>query len=175
MIEVKTKYDLDTHKEFFRFLFFRGKYYRYKQLAFTITGAFMVMLWVTFFFIIPDSFIANIFLAIGIVLVLWAQMVPAILSRQNTKEASDLSQTGLDIAFDEGRISIKSPGESPEETSALPYEKVFGAYETKNDFYIFITRSHPFIVSKKDFVKGSPDDLKMLFQTKMAKNFVICK
>jgi len=175
MIEVKTKYDLNTHKEFFRFLFFGGKYYRYKQPVFAIIGAFMVMLWFIFFFIIPESFIANIFLAIGVVLVQWAYMMPVVLSRQNAKEVAELSQTGLDIVFDERRISIKSAGESPEETSALPYEKVFGVYEAKNDFYIYITRAHPFIVSKKDFVKGSPDDLRTLFQAKMAKNFVICK
>ena len=175
MIEIKTKYDLDTHKEFLRFLFFRGKHYRYKQSAFTAAGIFLLVLWFVFFFVIPGGYPALLFLLIGIVIILWAQLIPAVLSRQNAREASELSQNGLEIVFDENRFSIISEGETLNDTSALPYEKVFGAYEARNDFYIFITRAHAFIVSKKDFVKGSPDELRTLFQTKMTNNFVICK
>jgi len=175
MIEVKTKYDLDTHKEFLRFLFFRGRFYRYKQIAFTIMGILLLLLWFLFYFIIPEGFVALIFMWIGIILILWAHMVPALLSWQNAREASKIKQSGLEIVFGEDRISITTAGESAEDTSALPYEKVFGAYETKNDFYIFITRAHAFIVSKKDFVKGVPGDLRTLLKTKMKKNFVLCK
>ena len=175
MIEVKTKYNLEIHKEFLRFLYFRGKYYRYKQLTFTITGILLIALWIVFYCLMPGGFLVILLLLFGIMVLLWAHMVPFILSKQNIREVSAISQSELDIVFDENRISIFSAGESPDIANTLRYEAIYRAYEAKNDFYIFITRKHAFIVPKKDVVAGSPDELRTLLQTKMRKRFVICK
>jgi len=175
MIEVKTKYNLETHREFLRFLFFRGKYYRYKQQAFSILGALLIVLWVVFYFLLDCGPSALLLLAVGIVVILWATLVPFILSRQNAREASKLSQNGLDVIFDDDRVSVMSDGEGPDKASLLRYKDIYHAYEAKNDFYIFITREHAFIVSKKDFIPGDAAGLRGLLRAKLGKEFVICK
>jgi len=175
MIEVRTKYNLETHKEFLHFLFFRGKYYRYKQMAFTLTGILLIVLWYVFYCIMSGGFLAILLLLVGIMVILWAHLVPLALSRQNSREASSISQTGLDIVFDEDCLSIFSVGENPATASRLRYETLYNAYEAKGDFYVFITREHVFIVSKNDFITGSPDELRTLLQAKMGKLLMICK
>jgi len=175
MIEVKTKYTLEMHKEFLRFLFFRGEHYRQKQTSYTLLGILLIALWLALFFTTPFSYIPAVLLAVGVFLLLWAHMIPALLSRQNNKEASDLMQAGLDIVFDENDLSLSSEADSVSGTSKLRYSALYKVYETKNDFYIFLTPAHAFLVSKTDFIKGVPGDLRSMLQAKLNDLFVICK
>ena len=175
MTIVKTKYTLETHKEFFRFLFYRGKYYRFKRVSFSVLGILLIMLWLVFYFIIPCGFPAPLLLAAGIIILLWAHLVPIMLSKQNIKEASGLSQTELSIVFNESNIFVLSGKDDGDSNSELRYEKLYKIYETRNDFYVFITYEHAFIVLKKDLTSGALEDLRTLFRAKMDKDFVICK
>jgi len=175
MIEVKTKYTLEMHREFLRFLFFRGENYRYKRQSFSVLGILLFALWFVLYMTTPFSYIPAVLLAVGVFVLLWAHLIPAMLTKQNTKEASCLMQSGLDIVFDENDISISSEADSISGTSKLRYKALFKVYETKKDFYIFLTPVHVFLVSKRDFVTGAPDDLRTLFQSKIDDLFVICK
>jgi len=175
MIEVKTKYTLEMHKEFLRFLFFRGECYRQKQMSFTMLGILLIVLWLVLFFTTPFSYIPTVLLAVGVFVLLWAHMIPALLTRQNNKEASSLMQAGLDIVFNEDDLSISSEADTVSGTSKLRYKAINKVYETRKDFYIFLTPAHAFLVSKNDFVTGEPDDLRNLFRAKLDDLFVICK
>lgn len=84
-------------------------------------------------------------------------------------------QTGLNIVFDENDISISSEADTISGTSKLRYTGLYKVYETKKDFYIFITPVVAFLVSKMDFLSGSPDKYRDLLQLKIGDRFVICK
>ena len=175
MIEVRTKYTPEMHKEFLRFLFFRGETYRYKQRTFTVLGILLIVLWFVLYFSLPFSFLPAVLLAVGIFVLLWAHLIPAVLSKQNTKEASSLLQAGLDIVFEEDDLSMSFVSDPECGTSKLLYKMLDKVYETKNDYYIFLTPAHAFLVSKTDFVSGSADELRALFQAKLDDRFIICK
>jgi len=175
MIEVKTKYTLEMHKEFLRFLFFRGKYYRYKQKFFSILGILLIALWGVLFFTTPFEVLPVILLAVGVFVLLWVHMVPSVLSKQNAKEAGSLTQSGLDIVFTEDDISISAIADNYSSASKLRYKALHKVYETKKDFYIFLTPVHAFLVSKMDFINGSACGLRELFQNKADDLFEICK
>ena len=175
MIEVKTRYTLEMHKEFLRFLFFRGEYYRYKQRSFSLLGILLIVLWGVLYYTTPFSYLPVVFLGVGVFVLLWAHFVPSVLSRQNAKEASSLMQSGLNIVFDENVISISSEADNLIGTSRLRYKALFKVYETKNDFYIFLTPVHAFLVSKIDIIQDAPEALRTLFQAKIGDLFVVCK
>jgi len=175
MIEVKTKYTLEMHKEFLSFLFFRGEYYRYKRRSFTMLGLLLIVLWGILYFSMHFSLLPCILLAVGIFVLLWAHLIPHVLSKQNTKEASSQTQSGLNIVFGENDISISSEGDNMSGTSKLRYKALFKVYETKKDFYIFLTPVVAFLISKTGFISGSPDELKVLLQPKIGDLYVVCK
>ena len=175
MIEVKTKYTLEMHKEFLSFLFFRGEYYRYKRRSFTWLGILLIVLWGILYFSMSFSLLPCILLAVGIFVLLWAHLIPAVLSRQNVKEASSIMQTGLNIVFGEKDISISSEADTISGTSKLRYNALYKVYETKKDFYIFVTPVVAFLVSKMDFLRGAPDEFRALLQLKIGERIVICK
>jgi len=175
MTIVKTKYTLETHKEFLRFLFYRGKYYRYKRTAFTLLGLSLIFLWFMFYLVIPCGFPAILLLALGIIVLLWAQLVPTTLSKQNAKEASRLTQCEMNIVFIDNSVTILSEEGDGYSANVLLYENLYRIYETRKDFYVFITVEHAFIVSKNELSDDTQKELEILFQTKMDKDFVICK
>jgi len=175
MIEVRTKYTPEMHKEFLRFLFFRGESYRFKQRSLTALGILLIVLWLVLYITTPFNIMLVVLLAVGIFVLLWTHLIPAVLSKQNARETSSLTQTGLYILFDENDLFISFDGEPQSCMSKLPYKALDKVYETKNDFYIFLTPANAFLVSKSDFISGSADELRVLFQAKLNGRFVICK
>ena len=175
MIEVRTKYTPEMHKEFLRFLFFRGESYRYKQRTFTVLGILLIVLWFVLYFSMPLNLLPIVLLAVGIFVLLWTHLIPAVLSKQNAKETSSLRQAELYIIFNEDDISISFEGDPQSGMSSLLYKALYKVYETKNDFYLFLTPANALLVSKSDFISGSADELRTLFLAKLNGSFVLCK
>jgi len=175
MIEAKTKYTPEMHKDFLLYLFFRGPHYRYKQKTFTMLGILLIVLWGALYFTTPFSYLPVVLLAVGIFVLLWAHLVPALLSKQNTKEVSSLMQTGLNILFNENDISISSEGDSSNSASKMRYNALYKVCETSKAFYVFLTPVHAFLISKTDFLNSTPNDFRSLLQTKIGDLFEICR
>ena len=81
-------------------------------------------------------------------------------------------KTTYDYEFLPQMMRVKSKCGSKEMSAEFEYSKIFGAYETKNNFYIYLRKDkknpaldRALLMNKKDVVEGSVEALRGIFIT----------
>lgn len=175
MIEIETQYTLDAYKEYTWFAMFRGKHYRAHKVAFAFLTAFAIfLLCISVFWLHRDLAIAVSAFSVVCCVVLY--IVALVRPGQYYKKSPLLFQTKIKFVLDDDALSMTQAGAIASGTSTMRYDALYRAYETKNAFYLYISPLQAYLLTKKDVVKGTPEELRALLQSKLPpKKYVICK
>ena len=176
MVEVRTKYTLETYSEFLKFSFFRGKHSRLgHQIYRVIEIILVVMFFVLIFGFLQFPYPPVLFLVVAAFLFAAQNIIPGLFARSYAKKAAGLFNVGLDIAFKKNNVYISTTGESEETATKMPYNLIVRAFEVSNAYYLYIVHGQELILSKKDFINDNPDDLRIMLEEKIGKRYVLCK
>lgn len=175
MIEIETQYSLETYTKYFWFAQFKGKYYRFVKATFHFVSALMIFLLFQSFFWRHSSSAITVF-AVGSAICVLIYVMSYIRPKQYVKKCPLLFQTKNIFVFNDDAILLSQEGNIACGTGTVKYEALYKAYETNHAIYLYISPVQAYLLSKKDFVKGTPDQLRILLQTKLSpKNYVLCK
>ena len=153
MIEVKTHITPAIYR---RFCWFGVRYHNRKInrivfvlcLLYLILGVFSTDIGSLIQAIVTDIIVAALMLSIYIVSI--SRMV------KNFPQNNPMAADAIDIfSFDD-------------ETIEFSYDIFFNVYETKDSFYLYNSNLTAYLLPKSDFTQGTPEELRQLFQTKLA-------
>ena len=153
MIEVKTHITPAIYR---RFCWFGVRYHNRKInrivfvlcLLYLILGVFSTDIGSLIQAIVTDIIVAALMLSIYIVSI--SRMV------KNFPQNNPMAADAIDIfSFDDERIEFS-------------YDIFFNVYETKDSFYLYNSNLTAYLLPKSDFTQGTPEELRQLFQTKLA-------
>ncbi|MFC4652146.1 YcxB family protein [Lactococcus nasutitermitis] len=71
------------------------------------------------------------------------------------------------LQFTDEQVTIESTGDLQNGTSEMKYESFTSVRETADSFYLYISNSAAFLLTKSDFTQGTPDELRQLLQEKI--------
>ncbi|MDR0840441.1 MAG: YcxB family protein [Christensenellaceae bacterium] len=81
-----------------------------------------------------------------------------------------------EFSFNADDFAQIQTGDLAEGQSRAKYESIFKVYETEHYFFILPLPGQAYIVPKRDFVEGTPLELRVLLQAKLPpEKYVICK
>lgn len=174
MIEINITYTLEIYKEFFWFSLFRGKYYRYGKMVFPIITILSLTISILSFF--TDDLLLKILpIAMTVICVLF-YLIAFLKPKIYFKKSPALFQSSMKIIFNKDDFSSLQTGDMASGTGVIKYEALHKAYETQNAFYLYLTPGQAILISKKDFVNGTTEELRDLLQSKLQKNkYIFCK
>ena len=175
MIEIETIYTYESYKQYYWFSLFRGKYYRYGKAVlhfFTVLAIALVILSVTLHYRVLTSIIA----AIGAVILISYHILAFVRPKRYVRQSPSFFQTGHTFIFDEDSLSIMQTGEIASGSSTAQYSALIKVYETREMFYVYVSPVQAFLLAKKDIVKGTPEELRGLLQSKLPHGkYILCK
>ena len=175
MIEVNTKYTYEGYKQYYWFSLFRGKYYRYSKVIFhifTVLAVVIAILAFTWLHSVPAAAISTV----GTVAFFWLYLMSIIRPKRYVKQSPALFQSGYTFIFDEDSFSTMTTGDITSGTSTAQYSALIKVYETIEVFYVYITPVQAYLLPKKDIVKGTPEELRGLLQSKLPQGkYILCK
>jgi len=172
VFEAKTKYTKESFIEFQRFSMFRRG----------ASGKTMIILEAILFIIGIAAFVAaylenDISIIFYGVLCLFLAVFYLFLPQINyyliIKKSRAFFDIGVDYSFFNDRFIAVTENDVVKGTSEVKYEGLFKICETKDCYYLYITRAQSFLLGKDGFTKGTPEGLTaMLTKTLPEKKFV---
>lgn len=66
-------------------------------------------------------------------------------------------------------VDVKSGSSASEDSKDFPYAELNKVYETKDFFYVFVTKSYAYMLDKSGIEKGSVEDAENIFSEKLTK------
>lgn len=158
--ENKTKY---SQKEYDIFL------ESYKNEYATSENAYIVV-YTTFFgfcmilAFIEKEFLLGIALLIGLLIYLWYKVIRPNKLVEKTKKSQKVSGSFVNnYDFYQNYFKV----ENSEGKAQILYFKLYRVVETKDYFYIYVSRQYAFIVSKAGFTKGNKEDFSKFIKKKV--------
>ena len=175
MVELGTKYTYESYKQYYWFSLFRGKYYRYSKVMFRFFTALSIVIAILSFTWL-NSVLAAVISTVGIIAFFWIYLMSFVRPKRYVKQSPALFQSGYTFIFDEDNFSIMQTGDITSGTSTAQYSALIKVYETKEMFYVYVTPVQAYLLPKKDIVKGTPEELRALLQSKLPKGkYILCK
>jgi len=84
-------------------------------------------------------------------------------------------QADHEFIFNDDSINTTTTGDMSTGASTIKYEAVYKVYETDNAFYIFLSPKQALLLTKKDIVAGTSEELRKLLQSKIAhEKYILC-
>ena len=106
----------------------------------------------------------GILIIIGILIFLFYKLIRPILKEKKNRSAEKISGSYVNhYKFYQNYFEIHNP----EGDAKVSYLKVYKIIETKESYYIFLTREDAFIVSKLGFLKGNELDFTKFLKKKL--------
>ena len=175
MVEVETKYTYESYKQYYWFSLFRGKYYRYGKVVFHFFTALAIVIAILSFAWL-DSVLAGVISTVSTVIFCWYYLMAFVRPKRYVKQSPSFFQTGHRFIFDEDSLSVMQTGEIASGTSTAQYSALIKVYETREMFYVYVSPVQAFLLAKKDIVKGTPEELRGLLQSKLPHGkYILCK
>ena len=175
MVELGTKYTYESYKQYYWFSLFRGKYYRYSKVIFHFFTALAIVIAILSFTWL-NSVLAAVISTVGIIAFFWIYLMSFVRPKRYVKQSPALFQSGYTFIFDEDNFSIMQTGDITSGTSTAQYSALIKVYETREMFYVYVTPVQAYLLPKKDIVKGTPEELRGLLQSKLPKGkYILCK
>jgi len=94
--------------------------------------------------------------------------------RQNYKKSLPNFSAVHRYEFGPEGIKAEAPGTSLKGSDMLPYEALLEAVEVKDSFYLFISRHHAHLISKKNLGGKDVEQLRTALSSKLGEKFVSC-
>jgi len=174
MIQVETKYTYESYKQYYWFSLFRGKYYRYGITTFPFITALMIVLAILSFTWLHSALAAAIS-TVGTIICILFYVMASFMPKRYVKQSPSLFQSSMTIIFNEDSFSSMQTGDMSSGAGITKYAALNKVYETKDMFYVYLTPVQALLLTKKDIVKGTPEELRSLLQSKLPHSkYILC-
>lgn len=169
MIEIRTKFNENVTKELNKM--------QMKKLWWLY--AFFTLIFVLFGVMCgidkeEGSWIAGgILIAVGVLFFPLCFLLTKILQKNMNKSMSVMSEETLETyKFDENRISIEqTKGNSYHGLTETDYSYLFSVKETKDYWFLYISKMQTHVVPKNNIITGSVEELNEIFKAKLGVKF----
>ena len=160
LFENKTKY---SQKEYDIFLESYKKEYATSDYAYIIFNIVFFGFCMILAFIERELFLA-IALLVGIIIYLWFRIIRQNIIVEKTKKSKKVSGNFVNnYDFYKNYFNVKNI----DGKAQILYFKLYRVVETKDCFYIYISRQYAYIVSKNGFTKGTPEEFSKFIKKKV--------
>ena len=167
MIEVTTKYTKEAYRKYQWFHMARGGA---RKVVFIILLAITFCAGVALMYtsnIADKEQIARFCLSLfAISLPLYYIFRPRNSANSVFKKSPALFEAGLTFTFHEDYFTVQSNG-MVSGTSDIRYEALYCVYQTKDSFYLYLQQRQSYLIDKKHFTIGKPEDLAILMKKVM--------
>ena len=167
MIDVTTKYTKESYRKFQWFHITRGGV---RKVVVVIMLAFMFCvgaLLMSMRIIDVEARATSLFLSLLLLFFpTFYTLLPRISASSAFKKSPALFDTGLTFTFHEDYFTVQTTG-MVSGTSDIRYEALYRVYQTKDYFYLYLQQRQSYIVDKKDFTAGKPEELAVLLDKAM--------
>lgn len=156
----KTTYDLELYQKFQNF--HNSKYqfgYRFYTLFFVV----LILFCSIGNFVTNNVPLGALFLIVLLVFISWRFFYPYFFIRKEASSKKITNHMTNIYTFFDKYIKIKNT-QGPFQFS---YRKLTKVFETKDTFYLYINKTHSFIVQKSGFLVGTPDDFSGFIKQKV--------
>ncbi len=169
-IKVATKITYPMYKEYAIFSIYKSKFFKIANVF-----CFIMIIFVAFFItktMIDYGFDIVLFILLFVLALCIAVLLvyPVLTAKIYYKSGSKLYSNEICFSFYDDHLVSETKGSDISSASNSNYNIIQKIYETKNYFYLFITRQQAFIVPKNDIVSGSADELSTLLKSKVESN-----
>lgn len=164
LFENTTKYTKNIYDSF---LEFHRKKYRFTYMAYTVTIVALIL----FALIIQikyHNYSVAILLCCGLtVFILWRFLHP--ISEVSKEYKSDKIKKEKEFTFKFYKKYFTV--EDDKQISKIKYYKLYKIFETKDFFYLYIDKTHSFLIDKSKFKNNTTDDFSMFIKKKCWWNY----
>lgn len=175
MILVDTVYTYEMVRAFFRFHMFRGKHYKLNTTMFFLVSGLVTAAMILLFVLRNRAVLWYIFILMQIFDLLFLFLY-FILPPMYYNRSKKYAEKNYIVEFKEKTIRLDGASIPASGYLELYYKGLHKVFETRDVVYMYITASQAFILPKKDFILGSPEELCRLLQRKIgADKYVVCK
>jgi hypothetical protein len=161
-ITFTTTMDYQAFEDYYIFSMFRSKSYRNSKGSFFMPYALMISL--GFSYLTDELYIlAIILLSIATFVITLLGYQFFIAPKRMFKKMGNIFKYPQDFEVFEDHFTVSQIGEDAKGYSHIMYSQVVNVYETHNAFYIFISASQAFIISKQVLTKDEINTISTLF------------
>lgn len=160
LFENETKF---SQKEYDIFLNVHKKEYEFSESAYMlyIIVFFILCIWLSF---LGKKVLLGIGLCICFMIYLWYKIVRPALNVKKEKEKFKIEGTILNnYKFYKNYFRVESSGKQ----ANILYLKIYRIVETKECYYIYISKENAFIISKDGFIKGNQTEFTKFLKKKV--------
>ena len=160
LYENKTKY---TRKEYDDFIKVHQQEYATSENAFTIFNILFFGMCMVFAFI-EKEWILAIAILLGLLIYIWYKFIRPVKRAEKDINSEKLSGNFINTyKFYKSYFNV----ENPEGKAQIFYFKLYRVIETKDMYYIYISRDNAFILSKDSFTKGDKLEFAKFIKSKV--------
>ena len=158
----KTSYSKEIYDKFLEF--HRNKFgFRYKLYNIIIIGIILAcIVYLVAYNAYPTAIIFSIILVIFIA---WRFLKPVAEVAKDYKSDKVKNSTTYSFSFYDKYFTIQDKNS----ISKTKYSKLYRIFQTKNFYYLYIDKTHAFLIDKSGFVKGNSVDFYKFIKTKNLK------
>ena len=146
-----TKYNKKIYKEF---LEFHSEKFDLKYFLSTGIIAFILLFCIVLQIKYQHYVLASLFIIIIISFLAWRFLHPVSEVKKSYNSTPIQKEQELNYTFYEKTFKIREKVN----TETINYRDLYKIFETKSFFYLYIDKTHSFLVDKNGFYKGSSDD-----------------
>lgn len=172
IIEIQTKNDYETLKEFYRFFIFSGKGRRGGQ-RFAFIMAVFVMFAALFSWIFTKDSMFLIFGGVMLIVVILFAVMYYITPKLVFKRAQKVMAENLLYRFFDDHIEVEARGENTKSSESVNYSVFTMVYDVKNAFYLKLTSGVTYIIRKQDMEEAQTAALGEFLKHKFTERFKI--
>lgn len=172
-VEIKSKLDYESYRNFVRFTLFRGKGYKIGPVSLFITLPILILL--TLFMGIFSKDTLSIILCISLfVLLLLMLNLYFIMPKISYKKSTPLLADEVIHRFYENHLEVDAIGENVKGADTYQYTVFKMIYEVNSAFYLKMTNGIAFIIPKKYLDAGQIDYLNKFFANRFGDKYKNC-
>lgn len=155
----KTKYTKQVYKEFVEF---HNDKYHLSYFLFNICIVFLVLFCIILQLKYKYYNLAIIFCIVLTVFALWRFFHPISVVKKEIKSDKIQNEKEFTFKFYDKYFKIKDKLQM----DTIKYYKLYKVYETNTFFYLYIDRTHAFLLNKDNFITGNPIDFSKFIKKK---------
>ena len=175
MIELDSKYTYERYKKYYKFSMFRGKNYKRRLATFPLVTVLSIFIAVLSFVWINNNILTTTFIFVSLIYIL-IFLLTCFMPRYYVKRSPILFDSSIKFIFGDECFTATQTGGGSNGTNETKYSVLLRVYETEDSFYLYLTPAQAYLLSKDDFVTGTPLELRELLQRNLeGKKYIICK
>jgi hypothetical protein len=163
-LEATTRIDYRTYHKFYLFNFLLGKRSPWQARVLLFLTPVLFIVFLVLFLLRPTDLVNLAGMLIMFMLLVLLLSVIWVAPLRYYRSVQKKLDAPIDYMFTEEQVEAS-------QVKPVQYDMISAAYETREFFYIYVSRRQIYIVGKKDFTTGSADDLSRLLKIKLGERF----